>query len=188
MALDQKIQRRLLALERLEKQARQAPSTYLTLARMRQAMHNLSRQDLLVYLDQAMLALPLPQRHEIFGGLVDEQVLAQLSPEAILAEVQSFHADSLAGKYYAPSDMDSQSFDSVPPETDAWFSEVGVWLDRCCQLTDAGHPHVAKQGLDLLMELINKMNDNAEIVFADEFGDWMIYARYDYEAVWQRLS
>ncbi len=142
---------------------------------------------LLAYLEACLIAKSQEQQ-AVFGQLVYAQNTAKLSPDEVIAAVKQVHTGSLAGKYYAPFSMNSKNYDWVPPETEAWFDEISIWLDRYCELAAKGHSVEAKQGLDLLMELIRKMNDGDEIVFAHEYGDWMIFAQYDYLTVYKQLS
>lgn len=142
---------------------------------------------LLAYLEACLIAMSQEQQQAVFGQLVYAQHTAKLSPDEVLAAVNQFHADSLAGKYYAPFNMNSKNYNWVPPETEAWFDEISTWLDRSCELATEGQQPYAKKCLDLLLELVNKMNDGEEIAFAHELGDWMIYARHDYRAVYQTL-
>ncbi len=87
-----------------------------------------------------------------------------------------------------------EALDEMEPEQiDAVFGEmmytevIRVWLDRCCELADAGYVEVAVHGLASCLELIDRMNEGEEIVFASECGDGMITSRFDYEAVFYRI-
>jgi hypothetical protein len=89
---------------------------------------------LLAYLEACLIAMSQEQRQAVFGKLVYEGHTAKLSPSEVLAAVSQFHVDSLAGKYYAPFDMNSKNYDWTPPETEAWFDEISIWLDCSCEL------------------------------------------------------
>lgn len=156
--------------------------------RIRAAIQGLSREELLLLLDQTLYEMDEGLIATIFDDLVAELAIAPLAPADVLAGVKQFHAHSLAGKYYAPFDINSQNYNWVPPETDAWFSELSTWLDRSCELIEEGYQPFAKQCLDLLLELIRKMNNGNDIIFAHDYGDWMISTKHDYQARYTDLS
>jgi len=160
----------------------------ISLPKLRKLLRQADREQLLGYFDIVLDTIDETQIDVIFGDLYYEQVTQQLSPEEVLQNVQQFHTDSMAGKYYAPFQINSKNYAWIPPETETWFSEMATWLDRSCELAEQGKAPIAKQCLDLLMELVGEMNAGEEIVFADELGDHLIYARHDYRAIHQKLS
>jgi hypothetical protein len=83
--------------------------------------------------------------------------------------------------------MNSKNYNWVPPETEAWYSELSTWLDRSCELVKHGHHNIGKECLDICFQLIDKQSDD-DTVFAHELGDWMIYAQHDYEAIYKSLQ
>ena len=92
----------------------------------------------------------------------------------ILTTIEQFYEKSMAGYYYAPFDINSKNFSDIPEETDAWFDEISDYLEDSSRITDQGEHEMAVQCFKLLHELIDKMEDGDEIVFADECGTWMI--------------
>lgn len=153
---------------------------------LRRLILQADRQQLIQYLDACLEEMTIDQLDTVFGDLYYEQVIQKLSPPLVLAQLKKFLADSLAGKYYAPFNMNSQNFNWVPPETDAWYSELSGWLDRSCELVEQGHGRFGKECLDICFQLIEKQGDD-DTVFAHEAGDWMIRSKYDYEAIYREL-
>jgi len=160
----------------------------INLTQLRKMLLQTDRDGLLQSLDAALNVMSEAQIEEVFGATYHEQIIQPMNPVEVLRRVQQFHADSLARTYYAPFNMNSKNYQWVPPETEDWLGEISTWLDRSCELVEEGHPPHARQCLPLLIELIDKINEGEEIVFAHEVGDWMIHAQQDYRAIYQQLS
>jgi hypothetical protein len=134
-----------------------------------------SPAELLELLGAAYEVLDQRQRGNVFG----QHLQAETSPAAgdgqrLLREIRRFHRASRAGEYYAPFMWDSKTYRNVPPETEAWFDEMGKFLLVSTQLAQQGQPAGAVACFRLLYELIEALEDGDEIVFAHELGSWMI--------------
>ena len=92
----------------------------------------------------------------------------------IVKESEQFYKDSLAGVYYAPFNINSKNFSYVPEETEEWFEKIGDLLKSSTQLTKQKEHTSAVESFKILYELIAKMEYGEEIIFADEYGSWMI--------------
>ena len=114
------------------------------------------------------------QRHDVFGKTAKEIPPSSVDGKEILTTIEQFYKKSMDGYYYAPFDINSKNFSDIPEETDAWFDEISDYLEDSSRLTDQGEHEMAVQCFKLLYELIDKMEDGDEIVFADEYGTWMI--------------
>lgn len=139
----------------------------------------LSTQDssvLLALLSKAFDTLDYDQRQQVFGQCTRSQSfpLAQVQGELLLAEVEEFRRESLAGRYWAPFNMNSKNFMHVPEETKEWFERLGDFLEASGQLTVQGDHEHAVACFGVLYELIEAMESGDEIVFAEELGSWMI--------------
>lgn len=161
------------------------PSGYLDRQRLLRALSEMDKTELLAYLEATLIAMDPLQVEDVFGELARDRFVRALSPEAVLEAIRQFQQDSVAGKYYAPFDMDSKNYNDVPLQTEAWFNEMSAWLNRVCDLAESGEIQSAKEGFRLLFKLLDNMTN--EIVFAHELGDWMIPTRRDYRAVYERL-
>lgn len=129
---------------------------------------------LIKLLDWAFDTMNTNQRHDVFGGVTIEIPPADVDGEKLLSDIEQFKKRSLAGYYYAPFDINSKNFSHIPEETDEWFDEIGDYLEDSSKLTDPGDHELATQCFKILHGLIDKMEDGDEIVFADEYGTWMI--------------
>jgi len=133
-----------------------------------------NQSKLLELLSLAFDTMDTNQRHDVFGKTAKEVPPSSVDGEKILTTIEQFYEKSMAGYYYAPFDINSKNFSDIPEETDAWFDEISDYLEDSSRLTDQGEDEIAVQCFKLLHELVDKMEDGDEIVFADEYGTWMI--------------
>ena len=129
---------------------------------------------LLDFLEAAYDEMNTEQRWEVFDKAVKKVKPPAVDGEALLDEVKQFQRDSLARVYYAPFDMNSKSFTHVPEETRQWFERLGDLLSESARLSRQGDHVRAVPCFQILYELVEAMSSGEEIVFADEYGTWMI--------------
>ncbi len=129
-------------------------------------------------LSRAFDILNTNQRQDVFGKIAKEAAKEapplRVEGKSLLTTIEQFYQNSISGHYYAPFDINSKNFSQIPEETDAWFEELGDCLEDSSKLADQGDHEIAIKCFKLLHELIDKMEDGDEIVFADEYGTWMI--------------
>lgn len=116
------------------------------------------------------------QRHEVFGSLKIDVKASQISERTLLKEVHKFYDDSLKGVYYAPFDINSKDYMNIPEQTEEWFEKLADLLGDAAMVSENGKHQLAVQCFGILYELIDKMEEGEEIVFADEYGTWMLPA------------
>ena len=133
-----------------------------------------NQSKLLELLSLAFDSMDTNQRHDVFGKIAQEVPPSSVDVKKILNNIKHFYEKSMGGYYYAPFDINSKNFSDIPEETDSWFDEISDYLEDSSRLTDQGEHEMAVQCFKLLYELIDKMEDGDEIVFADEYGTWMI--------------
>ena len=114
------------------------------------------------------------QRRHIFGALMKEFKPSRTVAQDIIKASEKFYKDSLARVYYAPFDINSKNFSHIPEETEKWFEKLGDLLQASTQLTRQKEHTSAVESFKILYELIAKMEYGEEIIFADEYGSWMI--------------
>jgi len=114
------------------------------------------------------------QRHDVFGKIIKEVPPSPVKGRELLATIKQFHENSFSGYYYEPFDINSKNFSDIPGETEAWFDEISDHLEDSSRLADQGDYEMVVQCFKLLYELIDKMEDGEEIIFAEEYGAWMI--------------
>ncbi|MGK7905708.1 MAG: hypothetical protein AB4040_00560 [Synechococcus sp.] len=133
-----------------------------------------TKATLLDLLHSAYYETNTQQRRHIFGDLMKESKPSKTVAKSIIKESKNFYKDSLAGVYYAPFDINSKNFSHIPEETEEWFEKLGNLLLESSQLTNQKEHKSAVESFKILYELIAKMEYGEEIIFADEFGSWMI--------------
>ena len=129
---------------------------------------------LLEVLQAAYGEMNTSQRQEVFGEFAAQRSSSLIDGKELLREVREFERESLAGVYYAPFDINSKNFMDVPEETEEWFDRLGDLLKDSSTLTEQGNHAQAVECFGMLYRLIETMENGEEIVFADEYGSWMI--------------
>lgn len=129
---------------------------------------------LIELLQAAYNELDTYQRKDVFGKIVEGIPLPDVDGNELLENIKDFHSESLAGYYYAPFQINSKNFSDIPEETEEWFESLGDFLKESTKLTEQGENSIAIECFKILYELIEKMEEGQEIVFAEEIGSWMI--------------
>lgn len=114
------------------------------------------------------------QKNSIFGDLMIKTKTPTLTGKNVIKKSEVFYKDSLAGVYYAPFSINSKNYSDIPEETEEWFEKLGDLLQSGVQLTKQADYSSAVKSFSILHELINRMEDGEEIIFAHEYGSWMI--------------
>lgn len=145
-----------------------------------EAIDKMERTALLQLLQDAFENMNERTQRAVFGEIYKVHTKSERTPDDLLADIEAFYSRSLLGHYYAPFRINSKNFMDVPEETEEWFDKLGYYLDFTSELVAEKQYEAGIQCFKLLFELIDKMGDGEEIVFADELGDWMITTKTDY--------
>ncbi|RLC60806.1 MAG: hypothetical protein DRI48_11480 [Chloroflexi bacterium] len=129
---------------------------------------------LLDLLDKAYDEMKIDQRNRVFGKYARSLPPEPVDGEALLSQIEGFQERSLSGYYYEPFAINSKNWTYVPEETKKWFEEMGDYLKASRQLTAQGDHVHAVACFGILYELIEALDSDEEIVFAEEIGSWMI--------------
>lgn len=132
------------------------------------------KAQLIELLESAFDAMDTEQRHDVFDEIISDVLPVTVDGEQLLADIEVFFKSSVNGRYYKPFNMNSKNFSNVPKKTNEWFEKLGDYLEESSVLTEQGTHDVAVQCFTLLYDVIDKMEDGEDIVFADELGGWMI--------------
>lgn len=97
-----------------------------------------------------------------------------IDADALLNEILKFREDSLQGVYFAPFMINSKNYMEVPEETDMWFEKLAELLLESTKLSQQGHHTEAVQCFNILFECVESMESGEDIIFADEYGMWML--------------
>jgi hypothetical protein len=114
------------------------------------------------------------QRRRVFGEFTRQPKSSPAQGQKLLKEIEKFREESFNGIYYAPFDINSKNWTHIPEETEEWFDRVGELLEASAKLTEQGDHAKAVECFTILYELIGAMERGEDIVFADEYGSWMI--------------
>ena len=128
---------------------------------------------LLELLRSAYSELSTTQRRWIFGKFT-EQRSSRVDGKKLLKGIKEVERESLAGVYYAPFAINSKNYMHIPEETEEWFDRIGDLLKDSAKLTEQGEYGLAVECFGILYRLIETMERGEEIVFAHEYGSWMI--------------
>lgn len=131
--------------------------------------------ELIELLDNCYDCMKASQIRQVFGHIENAFLKESLGDgEDVLKAVNKFMDDSLKGIYYSPFNINSKNFMDVPEETDLWFEKLAELLTESKRLSTQGDHVNAVKCFGVLFKLINKMESEDEIVFADELGRWML--------------
>ena len=100
---------------------------------------------LLELLNLAYDAIDTNQRHDVFGKIILDIPPSPVNGKKLWTTIETFHKKSISGYYYASFDINSKNYSDIPEETDAWFDEIGDYLEACSSLTDQGDHEMAVQ-------------------------------------------
>ncbi len=144
-------------------------------------LDKLKKDELNEYLKTSFYEMEDRQKRDVFGKMYEEKLSEKRSPQKFYSEIKKFHEKSINGDYYAPFIINSKNFSDIPQETDEWFSELSYYLDESSRLVESEEYNLSNSCFELLFDLISKMENGEEIVFADEYGTWMIICDTDYD-------
>ena len=140
----------------------------------------LKKSELIEYLKSSFNEMDDKQKRDVFLELYNETVNKNINPKKLYSKILEFYEKSVNGEYYAPFDINSKNFMQIPNETDEWFSEVSYYLDETTNLVEKKEYKIANQCFEKLYDTIEEMS-NGEVIFADEYGTWMMVTKTDYD-------
>jgi len=146
---------------------------------LRRELRGMSRGDLLIIAERAIELVPRATLQALVGDYVhveDGASEARATPNALLDEVQKFHVDSLAGRYFEDFEVNSRNCTEQSRGTDAFIAQFKRLLRECISAADSGQYAVARQAFELLFGLLRHIDECHDdvIFFADEGGSWQL--------------
>jgi hypothetical protein len=90
---------------------------------------------------------------------VDDLAEASATAKALLDEVQTFHVDSLAGRYFEDFAVNSRNCTEHSRGTDAFIAEFKRLLRGCIGAADSGQYEVARQTFERLFRLLRHIDE-----------------------------
>jgi hypothetical protein len=140
----------------------------------------LKKDKLIELIDEAFVNMSSRTRQAVFAKFTIGKDINTGASKNVLEQIEDFYCRSINGNYYAPFNMNSKNYSYIPEETDEWFGDIELYLDTTCELVKNEQYELSVKCYKILFELIEKMEHGEDIVFAHEYGDWMICAKYDY--------
>jgi len=151
--------------------------------KVRAEARKLDGTSLLVLLDRAIDRLPDKAFPELIADYVYlHDILADESPKPdLLATVQAFHRDSLAGKYYESFNVNSRNCTQKSRGTEVFIAEHARLIDACMRAEQSGDLATAASGFTLLIDLMREIDlcERDIVFFADEAGSWQVGVMWD---------
>jgi hypothetical protein len=79
---------------------------------------------------------------------------------------------------------------AITPLTQSWYDEAGFWLDvLCAEGEERKRSRECRlEGLRLLLELIDQLDEENILVPHDTLGEENLYTRCDYRTYYQQLQ
>lgn len=161
---------------------------HFDLSSLRQAIEQADRQTLSNLLVQGLEHLDANSQFELFSELYEQQVVSQWTDEEVLNAVKTFHKQSLQGKFFDHDWGDDGRYDAITPLTQSWYDETGFWLDVLCSERQERSKACRLQGIRLLLELIDRLDEENILVPHDTLGEENIYTRCDFREYYRQLQ
>ncbi len=151
--------------------------------KIRRNLEHLDGADRRVLLDRAIDLLPDESLPELLADYVHlHKVVADDGPPPdLLASIQAFHRDAMAGRYYETFHVNSRNFLSKSPGTERFIAEHARLVAGCLRAETRGDLAAAAAGLELLIDLMREVDrcHRDVVFFADEAGSWQVGVLWD---------
>ena len=146
--------------------------------KLRGALRRLTRTDLLVVLDRALVHVPKHGIHEVVEGFIafDQLVVTAGKRTRVLDKVKAFDNASRRGEYYESFGVNSKNFMEKSEGTEEWIAECERLLEDVLGLVAKGDPSEGRQAFELLFALLRRIDEGEDdiVFFADEGGSWQV--------------
>lgn len=146
--------------------------------RLRAALRQMSRGQLLIIAERAVELLPAPDLPHLVADMVlvpvREDALADTA--SLLDEVRKFHAASLRGEYFQDFDVNSKNCTEQSKGTDAFIAEFDRLTGKGMRAVEQGSHDEVRTAFELLFSLLRRIDEAPDriVFFADEPGSWQI--------------
>jgi hypothetical protein len=161
------------------KTASRATKRTIDSEKLRRALRKMTRRDLLVAIDRALVHVPKHRLHEIVEGFITFDDLVATTGKRrtrVIDKVKAFDDASRRGEYYESFAVDSKNFMEKSEGTSEWIAECRRLFGDVLGLDADGDPREVRLALEVLFELLRRINEGEEdiVFFADERGSWQV--------------
>lgn len=139
-------------------------------------IHNLGLEYSMQFLNNCYNAMTGAQQREVFGGLNLLLLTSNITEEELKSRIDTFCAESLAGKYYRDFERNSKNYDWISPECQEWHDQMAEYLDLCCRLNGKFNNNLIFYCLYKLLKLLKEEIFYHNVVYAHDFGEQLIPA------------
>lgn len=161
---------------------------HFNLSSLRQAIGQSDSSTLSSLLIESLEQLDTNSQFELFADLYEQQVVSQWSDEKVLDAVKTFHKQSLQGQFFDQSWGDDGMYDTITSLTESWYNEASFWLDVLCSEQQERSKACRLEGLRLLLELIDQLDEENILVPHDTLGEENLCTRCDYRTYYLQLQ
>jgi hypothetical protein len=146
--------------------------------KLRSALRRLTRRDLLVVLDRALVHVPKPRIHNVVEGFIVQGQLVVTTRERtrLLDKVKAFDDASRRGEYYESFGVNSKNFMEKSEGTEEWIAECDRLLADVLEFAANGKPNEVRRAFELIFALLRRIDEGDDdiVFFADEGGSWQV--------------
>ena len=161
---------------------------HFNLSSLRQAIEQVDRQTLVDLLTNGLEELDANSQFLLFAELYEQQVVSRWSDEEVLNAVKTFHKQSLKGQFFDHSWGDDGRYDLITSLTESWYDEASFWLDVLCSEQQERSKECRLEGLQLLLELTDQLDEENILVPHDTLGEESLCTRCDYRTYYLQLQ
>ena len=142
--------------------------------KLRAALRELRRDDLLAVLDRALDLVPAARLTKIAKGYIPAEHLRREAD--LVADVKAFCDASYRGDHYEDFAVNSKNFMDMSPGTEAWIAECERLFERCVVEAKRLPAACVREALAMLIALLRHVDQGNEdvVFFADEGGSWQV--------------
>jgi len=145
--------------------------------KLRKALRSLGEDRVFYLLDRAIDLLPEAQLLELVRPYLPVEPLAPDANGApgLLAAVEAFERESLAGEYYEEFFVNSGNYTQTSMGTRAWIADCRRLLDRCVDADELPRT-VVREALERIFGLLRRVDECQDDIafFADEAGSGQV--------------
>lgn len=147
--------------------------------KLRVALRKLTRRDLLVVVDRALVHVPKHRLAGVVDGLISlDDLVARTGKRRVLVieKVKAFDDASRRGDYYESFNVNSKNFMKMSAGTEEWIGEFKRLLGEALVFAADGDAYEARQAFETLIALLRRIDEGEDdvVFFADEGGSWQV--------------
>jgi len=142
-------------------------------------MQGLDRDALMVLFARALAEVPVARLERVFRDYVRPGQIGASKEQAeqgLLANVEKFYGLARRGHFYEeiPYRGSQQS-----RGTEFFVAQCNALFDRSVALSGSGEPAEVRAAIEMLMDLVRRIDEEDIVYFTDEAGAWQVHVLWD---------